>query len=72
MGWGPKGERGASWDEMTLGPVPMAETKSFSTISEMTGRDFPAGPVVRTHRSYCQGPDSVPSWRTKILQVTQC
>ena len=33
------------------GPVPMAETESFFlTVSEMTGRDFPAGPVVRTPR----------------------
>ena len=59
-------------DDDFWGPVPIAETESFLTISEMTGRDFPAGPVVRTHRFHCQGLYSVPSWRTKILQVTQC
>ena len=48
-------------DDDFWGPVPMAETKSFFlTISEMTGRDFPAGPVVRTHRSHCQGPGFCP------------
>ena len=47
-------------DDDFWGPVPMAETESFLTISEMTGRDFPAGPVVSTHRFHYQGPGFSP------------
>ena len=30
---------------------------------------IPGSPVVRTWHFYCRGPDSIPGWRTKILQA---
>ena len=33
--------------------------------------EFPGGPVDRTTHSHSEGPGSIPSWGTKIPQVTQ-
>ena len=32
-------------------------------------RDFPGDPVVKIPSSQCRGTDSIPGWRTKILQA---
>ena len=35
-------------------------------------REFPAGPVVKTPSSHCQGPRINPCWETKIPQAVRC
>ena len=50
-------------------------SSDYSVISEskqilqMTGREFPGGPVVRTPLFHCRGPGSFPGWATKIPQA---
>ena len=38
----------------------------------MQFREFPEGPVVRTHAFTAGGPGLIPGWGTKILQASQC
>ena len=39
---------------------------------EVTGGEFPGGPVVRTPRFHRQGLDWISGWGAKILQAARC
>ena len=42
------------------------------TVQELSGRDFPGSPVVKTLSFYCGGLSLIPGWGTKIPHVLWC